>query len=152
MGRPRAAAAPQTPARKATELEEALRRAREFITDDGLQIAGDPTKAKRIVVSGSTRMPSVKRDIERLKREFAGYLEIDDRVAYVLDDERKGSRLMERITEINVGEFSWFRTSDGTRYFLGSVLEDGSTVEAITPRGVVVERDDKRTVFPLMDH
>lgn len=125
-------------------------RVREFIVDDALDVRLDAPG--KIVVSGSTKKGLVRDQIQRIAKEYAGAIEIVDKVSYVLD-ERKQNKLPfpQRITSVSVGRTSWFQTADGAKNFEGSKLADGAEVVRIGMDSIIFRRDGRLTVFRLND-
>lgn len=125
-------------------------RVREFIVDDALDVRLDVPG--RIIVSGSTKKGLVRDQIQRIAKEYAGAIEIIDKVSYVLD-ERKQNKLPlpQRITSVSVGRTSWFQTADGAKNFEGSKLADGAEVVRIGMDSIIFRRDGRLTIFRLND-
>ncbi|HYD63767.1 MAG TPA: FHA domain-containing protein [Noviherbaspirillum sp.] len=140
--RPAAASAAPSP-------QAFLDRAHEFLSDDSLDMKLD--KAGRIVVSGTTSSEQVRKDIHRLQKEFSGAIEIVDKVTYVFNKTQNSQgdliSLPQAITNISIGQPSWFQTADGTRNFVGSRLADGAEVVKIGLHEVLFKRDGKLIVF-----
>ena len=132
--------------------EAFLERAQEFLTDDSLEVTLD--KKGRIVVSGKTSSDRTRNDLQRLEKEFAGAIEVVDKVAYVFnktpgDTQNNLLPLPQAITNVSVGKPSWFQTADGTRNFVGSKLADGAEVVRIGLHDVIFKRDGKLIAFQI---
>lgn len=126
--------------------EDFVARVREFVGDDTLDVQVDPQG--RIIVAGSAAKATVKEQLQRIKKEYTGTIEIIDQVDYVVDKtQRNKFPLSQKITDVSVGQIRWFRTADGTRHFEGSQMTDGAEVVRISLDNIVFQRDGKLITF-----
>jgi hypothetical protein len=129
---------------------EYVARVREFMADDALDVRFD--KTGRVVVSGRTSKAYLKEQLQRIRKEFEGTVEIVDAVSYVVDKGKPEKILIpQRIVDVSLSEPRWFLTADGTRNFEGAQLADGAEVVRIGTEGIVFRRNGKLTVFQFND-
>jgi endonuclease YncB( thermonuclease family) len=136
--------------------QELLRQVQTAVADPALLVAIEPAPSAaasaplRVVVSGTTRRVGVGAALKLLNIEWGERVELLDRSVYAPEErDRKTVRveLPIRIASVNATE-RWIESSEGIRYFEGSVVS-GYTVEAIEERQVVFKVADRRIEYRL---
>lgn len=101
---------------------------------------------------GSTRRMELKQRLHDFEQALQGRVSVDDRVAYIEEAAKlpgKPRPLPFRIVNVMVAEPAYFQTDAGSRYFIGSVMPDGTLVESIDARRVVFRQGNTEVVYPL---
>jgi len=120
---------------------------RQTLATDAVKVSFD---GRRLRVDGMTGQLSTKQRIRLLADELHGIVDIDDRVAYVEGVKPNGETpLPVRISDVMIGNPSYFRTDTGVRYFAGGVLPDGAEVVAIEPTRILFRIAGNEVVYHL---
>jgi hypothetical protein len=143
------------PAVRVVVKDELLRHVAQVLQDPGLQLrlepAADAGSVPLLVVSGSTQRPGVPALLNLLRAEWAQRVEIVDRTAYESEASSKRTFKVElpiRITAVNVAE-AYVEAADGRRYFVGSTIAPGQTLDAIHAEHVAFSVGGRRIDFRL---
>jgi hypothetical protein len=142
------ARAPLSPAQHPAPVpprDDIVSRVREFVGDEHLVIQRG-SKAE-VIISGVTHAKGAREQVQRIRAEYAGAVEIKDEVSYVEDEAPRQVELPQRITDVRAGPVRWFRTADGDRYFEGSQLQDGAEVVRIGLDAIVFRRAGRLTEY-----
>lgn len=126
---------------------------RAYLDDAGVQVtyAGDG----RLRLEGRAQREGTSSKIVRWAGELGGAFEIENAVTYEQEEEAKAvagkGRFPLRISQLNAGETPYLETSDGARYFEGSMLTDGSVIRNISADGVLVESNGRLVQYRMVD-
>jgi hypothetical protein len=119
---------------------------------DGSGISVSYQGKGRFIAEGTTKLFSVKNKLQEFIHALHGAIVLDDRIAY-LEDIPKAigqTRPMNmRIVNISLGEYAYFQTDVGSRYFVGSVLPDGAVVIAIDENKITFKMNESEIIYPI---
>lgn len=120
---------------------------REAVADTGI---GVRYAKGRIHLSGTTEDLAVRSRLQSLRSDLAGTVEIVDEVAYVAVRRQSVSHVLPiRIVSVAPGELASFVADNGSRYFIGATLSDGSEVVAILPDAVIFRNGSDTIAYAL---
>jgi hypothetical protein len=109
--------------------------------------------AGTVRVTGTSENMATRERLSRIKADLANVVNIDDQVAFSQAEIKPRQHVLPiRIQDVRVGtdeSNSSFSSDNGTRYFIGAVLPDGSEVLAIKKDGIAFTLDNRIITYPL---
>jgi hypothetical protein len=104
-------------------------------------------------VGGTSQNMATRERLNRIKADLAGVVNIDDQVVFSQAEVKPRQHVLPiRIQDVRLGtdgSNSSFSADNGTRYFVGAVLPDGSEVVAIKKEGIEFALGDRIITYPL---